>query len=77
MHKYIAKVRKMIKIFFLSVLIIAIALALLSVRVILLKNGTMKSQHIKNNAYLKSKGIHCVIDQDREERHKDGKEVFC
>ena len=58
----------MIKIFFLSVLIIAIAIALLSIRVILLKNGTMKSQHIKDNDYLKSKGIHCVIDQDREER---------
>ncbi len=58
----------MIKIFLLSVLIIAIAIALLSIRVILLKNGTMKSQHIKDNDYLKSKGIHCVIDQDREER---------
>lgn len=58
----------MIKIILLSVLIIAIAIALLSIRVILLKNGTMKSQHIKDNTYLKSKGIHCVIDQDREER---------
>lgn len=67
----------MIKIFFLSVLIIAIALALLSVRVILLKNGAMKSQHIKDNAYLKSKGIHCVLDQDREERTKAGEKALC
>ena len=67
----------MIKIFFLSVLIIAIALALLSVRVILLKNGTMKSQHIKENAYLTSKGIHCVLDQDREERRKAGEKALC
>lgn len=67
----------MIKKFFLSVLIIAIALALLSVRVILLKNGAMKSQHIKDNAYLKSKGIHCVLDQDREERTKAGEKALC
>lgn len=50
-------------------LIIAIALALLSVRVILIKGGKMKSQHIKDNPYLKSKGIHCVLDQDREARN--------
>lgn len=70
----------MMKIFLISMLIIAIAVALLSIRVIILKNGTMKSQHIKDNSYLKSKGIHCVIDQDREQRGKEsgvGMDVFC
>lgn len=63
----------MVKIFLLSVLIIAIAMLLLSVRVLLVKGGTMKSQHIHDNEYMKSKGIHCVIDQDKEERAKADK----
>ncbi|MDD6541843.1 MAG: hypothetical protein PUF32_06020 [Prevotella sp.] len=52
----------------LSVLIIAIAVALLSVRVILVKNGKMKSQHVKDNARLRKEHIGCVLDQDREAR---------
>lgn len=63
----------MVEIFLISVLIIAIAMALLAVRVIFVKGGTMKSQHIKDNAYLKSKGIHCVLDQDREARNHQEK----
>lgn len=62
----------MVKIFLLSVLIIAIAVALLAVRVLFVKDGTFKSQHIKDNEYLKEKGIHCVLDQDREERREHG-----
>lgn len=62
----------MVKIFLLSVLIIAIAVALLAVRVLFVKGGTFKSQHIKDNEYLKAKGIHCVLDQDREERRERG-----
>ncbi len=51
-----------------SVLIIAIAIMLLSVRVILKKNGIFKSQHIHDNKYLRERGIRCVIDQDKEAR---------
>lgn len=67
-----ANLRKMVETLFISVLIIAIAFALLAVRVMVKKNGTMKSQHIHDNEYLKEKGIHCVIDQDREAR-RDGR----
>lgn len=52
----------------LSVLIIAISVALLSVKVIFKKNGKFSSQHIHDNAALRKQGIHCVIDQDREAR---------
>jgi hypothetical protein len=52
-------------------LIIAIAIALLSVRVIVKKNGKFSSQHIHDNEALRKKGIHCVIDQDREARSND------
>lgn len=50
----------------LSVLIIAIAVGLLSVKVILKKNGRFESQHIHDSQAMKDRGIHCVLDQDRE-----------
>lgn len=53
-----------------SVLIIAIAVALLSVKVILRKNGKFSSQHIHDNAAMRKRGIHCVIEQDREAREQ-------
>ncbi|WP_036918585.1 MULTISPECIES: hypothetical protein [Prevotella] len=52
----------------LTLLIIAIAMLLLGVRVIFKKGGEFQSQHISDNAYLKEKDIHCVIDQDKEAR---------
>lgn len=52
----------------LAVLIIAIAVTLLSVRVILVKGGRFKSYHIHDSQAMKDRGIHCVIDQDREIR---------
>ncbi|WP_092110284.1 hypothetical protein [Prevotella sp. KH2C16] len=55
----------------LSVLIIAIAVALLCVKVIVRKNGRFSSQHVHDNPALRKLGIHCVIDQDREERGKN------
>jgi hypothetical protein len=51
-----------------SVLIIAIAIALLSVKLIVRKNGSFTSQHIHDSQAMKDRGIHCVIDQDREAR---------
>lgn len=58
----------MIKIIIITVLIIAICIALLSVKVIFKKNGRFSSQHIHDNEALRSQGIHCVLDQDREAR---------
>ena len=53
-----------------SVLIIAIAVALLLIKVVLKKNGRFSSQHIHDSEAMKERGIHCVIDQDREAREK-------
>ncbi len=58
----------MIDTLLLSVLIIAIAMLLLGIRVLLKKGGSFKSQHIHDNEYLRKKGIHCVIDQDKAAR---------
>lgn len=57
----------------LTVLIIAIAVALLSVKVLFRKNGRFSSQHVHDNPALRKMGIHCVIDQDREAR--DGRKA--
>lgn len=54
----------------LTVLIIAIAVVLLSVKVLLKKNGRFSSQHIKDNPAMRKQGIHCVLEQDREERQR-------
>lgn len=58
----------MIEILVLTLIIVAASVALLSVKVIFRKNGHFSSQHIHDNKALKDKGIHCVLDQDKEMR---------
>ena len=65
-----AKLRKMIETLLLTVLIIAIAAILLGVKVIFRKNGSFSSMHIHDSKAMRERGIHCVIDQDREQRQK-------
>ncbi len=58
----------MIETLLLTVLIIAIAMALLMVKVLLKKDGHFSSMHIHDSQAMQERGIHCVIDQDREAR---------
>ena len=51
-----------------SVLIIAIAVALLAVKLVFRRNGRLTSQHIHDSKAMRDRGIHCVLDQDREAR---------
>lgn len=60
----------MVEILILTALIIAIALAFLSVKVIFRKNGSFASQHIHDSQAMRERGIHCVLDQDREARRR-------
>ena len=53
-----------------STLIIAIAMIFFLVRVLFTKQGEFKSQHIHDSEAMKERGIHCVMDQDREMREK-------
>ena len=53
-----------------SMLIIAIAFALLCVKLLLKRDGKFSSQHIHDNEGMKKRGIHCVVDQDRQARRK-------
>ena len=61
----------MIKLLLLTLLIVAVSVALLSVKVIIRKNGKFSSQHVHDNPGLRKHGIHCVMDQDREAREKN------
>ena len=54
----------------LSVLIIAIAMALFLVKLIFKKDGRFSSQHIHDSKAMKDRGIQCVMDQDREARKR-------
>lgn len=60
----------MTEIFLSAALIIAISIAFLCVKVIFKKNGSFASQHIHDSEAMRERGIHCVIDQDREMRRK-------
>ena len=40
------------------------------VRVLFVRQGEFKSQHIHDSQAMKDRGIHCVMDQDREMRRK-------
>ena len=53
-----------------STLIIAIAMIFFLVRVLFTKQGEFKSQHIHDSEAMKERGVHCVMDQDRELRTK-------
>ena len=60
----------MIETLLFSALIIAIGMAFLLVKVLFRKNGEFSSQHIHDSKAMKERGIHCVMDQDRELRTK-------
>ena len=60
----------MIETLLISTLIIAIGMAFFLVKVLSRKDGTFSSQHIHDSEAMKERGIHCVMDQDREMRRK-------
>lgn len=55
-----------------SLAVVAVAFALLSIKVLLKRNGKFSSQHVHDNQGLRKQGIHCVMDQDREARERNG-----
>ena len=60
----------MVETLIVSLVIIAAGMLLLLVKVLSRKNGTFSSQHIHDSEAMKERGIHCVMDQDREMRRK-------
>lgn len=55
-----------------SLAVVAVAFALLSIKVLLKRNGKFSSQHVHDNPGLRKQGIHCVMDQDHEARERNG-----
>ncbi|UKK49883.1 hypothetical protein L6472_07410 [Prevotella sp. E13-17] len=60
----------MVEIIVISTLIIAIAMAFLCVKLLFKQNGRFASQHIHDSKAMRERGIHCVMDQDREARRE-------
>lgn len=60
----------MIETLVVSTLIITIGMAFFLVRVLFSKQGEFKSQHIHDSEAMRERGIHCVMDQDKEMRRK-------
>lgn len=65
-----AKLQFMIEIILLSTLIIAIAIAFMSVRVYARKGGSFRSQHIHDSRAMRERGIGCVLEQDAQARRR-------
>lgn len=59
----------------LTLAIVAVAVLLLSVKVLLKPKGTFSSQHVSDNPALRKQGIHCVMKQDKEAREAAEKKI--
>lgn len=60
----------MLKTLLVTVLIIAIAMALLCVKLLVRKDGRFSSMHIHDSQAMKAKGIRCVSEQDAQARRR-------
>lgn len=56
----------MLKTILITLLIVAICIALLSVKILFKKNGRFPNTHVSGSKALRKKGIGCVQSQDRE-----------
>lgn len=45
-------------------------MAFLCIKLFFLKDGRFASQHIHDSEAMRERDIHCVMDQDREQRRK-------
>ncbi len=58
-----------------TIALVGLAFALLSIRIILKKNGKFSSQHISENRIMRERGIHCATSQDREAQRTQEKKI--
>jgi len=66
---------EMLETILISVLIVAICIALLAIGMLLKKNGKFPNTHVSGNKAMRERGIGCVQSQDREARKKKQWEV--
>ena len=65
----------MLKTILITMLIVAICIALLSVKIILEKNGRFPNIHVGGNKEMQKRGIGCAQSQDRAARKPNKKAV--
>ena len=53
-----------------SILLLAAGMACLCVKLIVKPGSRFSSMHIHDSEAMRQRGIHCVMDQDREERER-------
>lgn len=58
----------MLKTILITMLIVAICIALLSIKILLKKNGRFPNTHVSGSKAMRERGIGCVQSQDREAR---------
>ena len=54
-----------------TLLIIAISVALLSITIIIKKNGKFPNTHVGGNKHMRKRGIKCAQSQDRDARREN------
>lgn len=59
---------EMIESLLISVGLLIVGMGLLLVKVLGRRDGKFSSQHIHDSEAMRQRGIHCVMDQDREMR---------
>lgn len=61
---------EMVKVFIYCVIIVGVAVLLMSVRILLKKNGRFVKTHVSQSKAMRERGITCVQSQDFAMRHK-------
>ena len=56
------------KLILVTIIILAIAFALLAIKIIFVKNGRFPNTHLAGNTHMRKKGIGCAKSMDREEQ---------
>ena len=56
----------MVETILITLLIVAICIALLSVKILFKKNGRFPNTHVSGSKAMRKRGIECVQSQDRE-----------
>ena len=66
---------EMLKTILIVLLIVAISMALLSVKVLLKKGGRFPNTHVGGSKAMRERGIGCIQSQDREARRENPRAV--
>ncbi len=61
---------EMLKLLLITLLIVAVCIALLGVKVFFVKGGRFPNSHVSGSKAMRNRGIGCVQSQDREAQHK-------